>query len=105
MFCPKCGSLVIPKKERNKVAIKCSCGFKEIKEEGSMKISEKTKNEEKEIAVIENENEEMPICDDTCPKCGHDKAYYFIKQTRAADESPTKFMRCVKCRFTWREYD
>ncbi|MEM4865380.1 MAG: hypothetical protein QXY09_02690 [Acidilobaceae archaeon] len=25
-------------------------------------------------------------------------------QTRAADEPPTRFYRCTKCGYTWREY-
>ncbi|WP_394325620.1 RPA12/RPB9/RPC11 RNA polymerase family protein [Candidatus Methanomethylophilus sp. 1R26] len=40
----------------------------------------------------------------TCPECGHTEAYYVIRQTRAADESPTRFYRCCKCNHTWREY-
>ena len=30
-----------------------------------------------------------------CPKCGHDKAYYEMKQIRSADESETRFFECV----------
>ncbi|PIO07920.1 transcription factor S, partial [Candidatus Pacearchaeota archaeon CG10_big_fil_rev_8_21_14_0_10_35_219] len=31
-------------------------------------------------------------------------AYFWTMQTRAADESETKFYRCTKCDHTWREY-
>ena len=40
-----------------------------------------------------------------CPKCGHDKATYELKQTRSADEAPTRFFTCKKCKHKWREYD
>ena len=105
MFCPKCGSLILPKKERNKVVVKCNCGYKETKESGSTTLSEKSENEDQIIEVIENENQEMPVCKEHCEKCGNDEAYYHIKQTRSADESPTKFMKCTKCGFTWRDTD
>lgn len=39
-----------------------------------------------------------------CPKCSHDEAFFWMLQTRAADEPPTRFYRCAKCGHTWREY-
>ena len=39
-----------------------------------------------------------------CPECGNDKAYYEIKQTRSADEAPTRFFTCTACKHSWREY-
>ncbi|MDP6459515.1 MAG: transcription factor S, partial [Candidatus Hydrothermarchaeota archaeon] len=29
---------------------------------------------------------------------------WWLLQTRKADESETRFYRCTKCKFTWREY-
>ncbi|MCD6114052.1 MAG: transcription factor S, partial [Thermoprotei archaeon] len=40
-----------------------------------------------------------------CPKCGNREAYVWMMQTRAADEPPTRFYRCTKCGYTWREYE
>ncbi|RLG10996.1 MAG: transcription factor S, partial [Thaumarchaeota archaeon] len=40
-----------------------------------------------------------------CPKCGNREAYYWAVQTRSADEPMTRFFRCTKCGYTWREYD
>lgn len=40
-----------------------------------------------------------------CPNCGNDKAYYEMKQIRAADESETRFFECVECEHKWREDD
>ncbi|PWB85162.1 transcription factor S-II (TFIIS) [Methanobrevibacter woesei] len=41
----------------------------------------------------------------TCPECGHNKAAWWLQQTRSADEAPTRFFQCLKCKHTWREYD
>jgi len=104
MFCPKCGSILMAKKENNKIIVQCSCGFKEVKKEG-IKLSEKSNKIEKEIEVIEKEVETHPICNEECEKCGNNKAFYWLQQTRAADEPPTKFLKCTKCKHTWRDYD
>lgn len=40
-----------------------------------------------------------------CPNCGNDKAFYEMKQIRAADESETRFFECVECEYKWREDD
>lgn len=103
-MCPKCGSLMMPKKVDGKSLFACSCGFED---HGSTKVSQKQDNKTKtaDIVVIEKQIETLPICDDECPKCGNKGAYYDIRQTRAADEPPTKFMRCTKCNHNWRDYD
>lgn len=105
MFCPKCGSILLPKVEKGKAIISCSCGYKnkegtekvEIKESTSIKKTERT------YEVIE-EKENLPLTYVDCPKCKHTKAYYWTKQTRAADEPETRFFKCEKCKHTWREY-
>ena len=38
----------------------------------------------------------------TCSDCGHNRAYYEMKQIRAADESETRFFECG---YKWREDD
>jgi len=39
-----------------------------------------------------------------CEKCGHDEAVGWMFQTRSADEPTTRFYRCQKCKYTWRDY-
>ena len=46
-----------------------------------------------------------PTTNVICPKCGHGKAEWWLQQTRSADEAETRFFKCLKCRYTWREYD
>lgn len=104
MFCPKCGSILMPKKEGNKTVLQCTCGYREVKEEG-VKFTEKKEIEEKEVEVVHEVKETLPVTKEDCPKCGNPEAYYELQQTRSADEPPTKFLRCTKCKHTWRDYD
>lgn len=101
-FCGKCGSLMMPTKKDGQTVMKCnSCGNIES---GDMKLSEKGKKE-KEVEVIEKQVDTRAIAKEECPKCGNKEAWYEIRQTRAADEPPTRFLQCTKCKHNWREYD
>ena len=42
---------------------------------------------------------------EVCPECGNREAYYELKQTRSADEAPTRFFECAHCGHKWRDYD
>jgi len=102
-FCPKCGSLLIPKKEDNKRIMACSCGYKNTDAQAT--TMKETIKKESEIEVVEEgKNETLPLVEAICPKCNHDKAYFWLIQTRASDEPETKFYRCEKCKHTWRDY-
>jgi len=105
MFCPKCGSILLPKKEGNKKVLNCSCGYKSS-DTGQTKIKETVKNTSREIEVVEKSDlETLPKTEAECDKCGHRTAYFWTVQTRAADEPETKFLKCEKCNHTWRDYD
>lgn len=47
----------------------------------------------------------LPKIDAECDECGNDEAYYYLQQTRAADESETRFYICTECDNKWRDYD
>ena len=99
-FCPKCGAVLVQKKTREGCP-RCSYSSK-----GKMKIvsSEKIEDKKEEIEVIKKDLETFPIVSERCKKCGNDKAYFWTVQTRSGDEAETKFFKCTKCEFTWREY-
>jgi DNA-directed RNA polymerase subunit M len=104
-FCPKCGAIVLPKKDGKKAILACSCGWSDKRTNAAeMSISEEVKQKEEEIEVISDEDTIMPETEAECEKCGNDKAYYWFLQTRAGDEPETKFFRCTKCKYTWRDY-
>ena len=105
MFCPKCGSLLLPKKEGSKRILVCSCGYKSSGMEPT-RITETVNKKGKEVEVIEKTDfETLPKTKAECEKCGHKTAFYWTLQTRAGDEPETKFLKCEKCRHTWRDYD
>lgn len=62
------------------------------------------KSRDREMAVLDELSGTLPTADVECPSCGHGKAYWVLRQTRAADEPETRIFRCVKCGHSWREY-
>jgi len=112
-FCPKCGTLMRPVRRQGKRVLVCpSCGYEEDAggTGGSYSISSKIKHSPRDkIIVLDSDQklESLPKIRDQvyCPKCGHNEAYYWVMQTRRADEPPTRFYRCTKCNYVWREYE
>ncbi|MBS3116710.1 transcription factor S [Candidatus Woesearchaeota archaeon] len=103
MFCQKCGSILRPRDKGGKKVLFCSCGFtKNPEEEISPEIKEIVL-QGKKIEVIEN-TETHPKIRIKCEKCQNMMAYYWTQQTRGADEPETRFFKCAKCSYTWREY-
>lgn len=100
-FCPKCGSIILV--EENKKAVCAKCGYKP---KGKVKIqaSEKIKKVKGVVVIEEKKLATHPIIEIKCSKCKHKRAYFWTLQTRAADESETKFYKCTKCDHTWRDY-
>jgi len=92
-FCQKCGAIIMV--TDGKVAC-AACGFKP-KKKPSIKSSEKIEKKIT-IAVIKEKDAKK------CQKCKNKKAYFWTLQTRAADESETKFYKCTDCNHTWRIY-
>ena len=101
-FCPKCGSVIVEKR-KNFGCLRC--GYS-TKEKMKIKTSEKTDEKDKKaVAVIKkDESDILPIVDAHCKKCGNTKAFFWTVQTRSGDEAETKFFKCTKCSYTWREY-
>ena len=104
MFCPKCGSVLVPKKHAGRRVMACSsCNY--IDKQTVGKIVEEVRKSEQEVEVVAGEVlETLPKTSEECPKCGHGEAYYWTLQTRAGDEPETKFLKCIKCKHTWRDY-
>lgn len=98
-FCEKCGALTIVKEGKPMCP---SCGHK-LKRRPSIKSSQKVEKKE-DIVVVKKEENPNPIVDMKCQKCKNKKCYFWSLQTRAADESETKFYKCTKCGHTWRDY-
>ena len=103
-FCKKCGSLMLPEKRRKNVYLKCrKCKYETKKSIKDLRITQE-KKAKKDVVIIEKDTALLPITDRACEKCNSKQAYYWLQQTRSADEPPTQFFRCVKCKHVWREY-
>ncbi len=113
-FCPRCGSLMTPRRENGKLVWVCpSCGYRE--EAGGnpglgslVVLRQKIEHSEKERIIVVDKSAStanLPKTRATCPRCGYHEAYYWVVQTRRADEPPTRFYKCARCGYVWREYD
>ena len=105
LFCPKCGSIMKPIEEDGKKVMSCSCGYKNKNTKNVNLKEQMVKTKELEVVSEDQELDTLPVTEAECPKCKHDKCYYWLVQTRAADEPETKFLKCCKCLHTFRDYN
>jgi len=82
------------------------CGAEEPMEDQRLEIPRESKEADKIVVIGKKEQNirTTPQVKTNCPKCGNDKAYWWMVQTRGIDESSTQFYRCTKCGYTWRDY-
>ncbi len=99
-FCQKCGGIIVVKEQK---AVCAACGTKYAKKP-KLEASEKIGKRDMVAVIDEDMDNTYPIVDMTCPKCKNKKSYFWTTQTRASDESETKFYKCTKCKHTWRKY-
>lgn len=106
-FCEKCGSLMLPK-GKNLACTRCK-NEKEILNRLEVKInsasSSRANTAKDRLLIVDREINTMPKTRAECPKCGNMEAEWWLVQTRKADEAETRFFRCTKCKYTWREYN
>lgn len=103
-FCPKCKSIMIP----NGGILRCrKCGFEKKPSSKKAVIVGGPEKPQREMTIIEGkEDAGLPTTTDVkCPDCGNQKAYWWMRQLRSADESEVRFFRCTECGKTWREYN
>ncbi|MFC7073999.1 transcription factor S [Halovenus rubra] len=103
-FCDECGSMM---KTEDGVWVCGSCGYEKGRdEEAEEQMVTTTGQQESEIVDISDaEDQGRPTTNAQCPKCDNDKAYWYMQQIRAADESETRFFVCTECEHKWREDD
>lgn len=72
-------------------------------------VEEVTEEQEEGVHRATGEEEEerkgLPTTEEKCPECENDTAFWYLQQTRAADESETRFYICTECENKWRDYD
>jgi len=106
-FCPKCGNLLIAKKKIKNVYLVCRKCHREYKMKGEKPTISEAMHEAKKGIVFMGKGEEiaeLPKTKIICPECENTEAYWWMQQTRSADEPPTLFFKCIKCGYSWRSY-
>ena len=106
-FCDKCGNLLITEKKRGKMVLICrKCGKVARLKGEKVEFKEELTEKKKDIVVMGKDEglAELPKTKIMCPKCENMEAFWWMQQTRAADEPPTMFYKCTKCGYAWRSY-
>ena len=107
-FCPECKCILLEDR-KNKLLLCRKCGFKKpLGANGGQRFVENIEKPRDTVIVKEGsgaDSDTLPVTKAECRKCGNTKAYYWMMQTRSADEPSTRFYRCTKCNHTWREYE
>lgn len=103
-FCEKCGNLLVTKPGK-KVPECRKCG-KKGKPNEKIVIAEEHHEHKKGVVVMGKDEQQgdLPVTHIMCPECEHGEAFWWMQQTRSADEPPTLFYRCKKCAHSWRSY-
>ncbi|WP_137283447.1 transcription factor S [Halorussus salinisoli] len=102
-FCDECGSMM---KAEDGMWVCGSCGYEEPKgDSDSYTVTEGQEDSEVIETSKADEESALPTTDAHCPKCGNDRARWYLQQIRAADESETRFFICTECEHKWREDD
>ena len=105
-FCPRCHSIMIPKRNDKKKRLVCSKCSYSSKSKGELTIKEKLLNKESKIEVVDKKIDTLPKVKEECPKCKNKESFFWTLQTRSSDEPETRFFECAnqKCKHRWRSY-
>ncbi|WP_123538807.1 transcription factor S [Halosimplex salinum] len=105
-FCDECGSMM---KTEGDAWVCDSCGAEERRDEAEEAKTAVTTQGQEESEVVDTSDVDAadmgPTTETRCPECGNDRAFWEMKQIRAADESETRFFTCTECEHKWREDD
>ena len=110
-FCPSCESRMKPMTDEG--TVKCpKCGYSE---QNKFSLQDQEMLQSKQIRSENIPKSSLKVMDSDTPnamptttiqwsKCGNMTAYWWMLQTRSADEATTQFYRCTECSYTWRNY-
>ncbi|CAA2965327.1 DNA-directed RNA polymerase III subunit RPC10-like [Olea europaea var. sylvestris] len=108
-FCPTCGNMLLyelPNTGHSARFFCPTCPYV-CQIEKRVKIKRHMRLVKKAVDPIfsENDQQNLPTTDTTCPACNYGKAAFYQVQIRSADEPMTTFYICKRetCRNHWRE--
>lgn len=108
-FCSECGGMLVSEKKNGESVMQCrSCGeYQEVEAEDMKVTEEKEEDPMDRLNVNDGETDETthPTTEKECPACGNMEHEFWMEQTRASDEPPTRFYRCTDCGNVHKEYD
>ncbi|MGH9992873.1 MAG: transcription factor S [Nitrososphaera sp.] len=107
-FCPQCEThpRLKPRSEGMLVCPKCGLKSKKAEElhrsEGN---GRRASGIDSPLKVMDGDVvDALPTTSIECPECRNGTAFWWMLQTRSADEATTQFYRCTRCNHTWRNY-
>ncbi len=106
-FCDDCGSVLVPKKMKDKkLILECACGA--IYQADGKKdhvISDSYNNKGRKTVVLADGegSKKQGAVKKSCPKCGNDQAYFLEMPPMWGDEESVHKYRCTKCGHTFNE--
>jgi len=107
-FCDDCGSMM-RSEDGVMVCANDDCGATAEQDTDRAAAFTSTERQSGDELIETEEGAEFegkPTANDiVCDECGHQEAWYTIKQTGAADEPPTRFFKCKECGYRWRGYN
>jgi len=107
-FCSDCGSILPPLRDTGGITCyTCSRAFDpEMLIDSNSTVhytihfnSRSAKNVNRAEKKGQANEEDGPVVERKCPKCGNERMSYATLQLRSADEGQTVFYTCTKCKY------
>ena len=98
--------MTVKKKRKRSFLVCTKCSKEKPLKREKLVITKALLTPKKEIVIMKKGDEaiDLPKTRVICPKCENREAYWWMQQTRSADETPTQFFKCTQCKHVWREY-
>ena len=109
-----CGGMLVSEKKNGDSVMKCrNCGKIHDADGESLKFSEEKEEDPMDRLNVSSSDDKETIRATTkkvCPNCSENEDdekehEWWMEQTRASDEPPTRFYECTECGNVHKEYD
>jgi DNA-directed RNA polymerase subunit M len=104
-FCDDCGSMMKSEDVDGVEMWVCPEGHRKARDDDASYVVTDDQEASEVIEASTEGSQGLPETDADCPECDNDRAYWYMQQIRAADESETRFFVCTNCEHKWREDD